>query len=66
MLLTAGPATGINDLAGVIALAEHPQLRSVDIARWFGLWGPAGLPASVAARLRTALADSFAPALSAR
>lgn len=42
------------------ALAEHPALRKVDISSWFGLWGPAGMPAGVVQRLRTALAESLA------
>ena len=41
------------------ALAEHPQLRNVDISSWFGLWGPPGLPPAVVQRLRTALAESL-------
>ena len=41
------------------ALAETPSLRHVDIGTWFGLWGPAGLPAPVAQRLRGALAESL-------
>ncbi len=46
------------------ALAETPSLRTVDIGTWFGLWGPAGLPAPVTQRLRAALADALkAPAL---
>jgi tripartite-type tricarboxylate transporter receptor subunit TctC len=39
------------------ALAEHPALRNVDISSWFGLWGPAKLPAPVLARLQAALAE---------
>lgn len=50
-----------SSIAGDIpALAEHPLLSKVDISSWFGLWGPAGLPAPVAARLRTALAEALA------
>ncbi|MBN9370553.1 tripartite tricarboxylate transporter substrate-binding protein [Hydrogenophaga sp.] len=41
------------------ALAETPSLRHVDIGTWFGLWGPAGLPAPVAQRLRGALTESL-------
>ena len=41
------------------ALSENPAMRKVDITTWFGLWGPAGLPASVLQRLRTALDDSL-------
>ncbi len=42
------------------ALSEHPQLRSVDISSWFGLWGPSGLPPAVAQRLKATLAESLA------
>ena len=41
------------------ALAEHPQLRNVDISSWFGLWGPPGLPQPVVRRLKAALAESL-------
>jgi tripartite-type tricarboxylate transporter receptor subunit TctC len=42
------------------ALSEHPALRDVDIASWFGLWGPAGLPPAVTQRLQAALAEALA------
>jgi tripartite-type tricarboxylate transporter receptor subunit TctC len=45
--------------ADIPALAEHPVLRQVDIASWFGLWAPAGLPPAVSQKLRQALADSL-------
>lgn len=41
------------------ALSEAPTLRNVDIGTWFGLWGPAGLPAAVTQRLQAALAESL-------
>lgn len=41
------------------ALSEAPSLRNVDIGTWFGLWGPAGLPAGVTQRLQAALAESL-------
>ena len=41
------------------ALAEHPALKAVDISSWFGLFGPAGLPAPVVQRLQRALADAL-------
>ena len=41
------------------ALAEHPALKAVDISSWFGLFGPAGLPAPVMQRLQKALADAL-------
>ncbi|MBO9355797.1 tripartite tricarboxylate transporter substrate binding protein [Bordetella petrii] len=41
------------------ALAETPGFEGVDISVWFALYGPAGLPEPVAARLRGALADTL-------
>ncbi|MCY1525611.1 Tripartite tricarboxylate transporter family receptor [compost metagenome] len=41
------------------ALAETPGFESVDISVWFALYGPAGLPEPVAAKLRTALAETL-------
>ena len=43
----------------IAALAEHPSLKAVDISSWFGLFGPAGLPAPVQQRLQKALADAL-------
>ncbi|ARP94402.1 Bug family tripartite tricarboxylate transporter substrate binding protein [Bordetella genomosp. 13] len=39
------------------ALAETPGFENVDINVWFALYGPAGLPQPVAAKLRAAVAD---------
>ncbi len=44
----------------IAPLAEHPALRAVDLSSWFGLWGPAGLPAAVRERLQAALAQTLA------
>lgn len=41
------------------ALAETPGFEDVDINVWFGLYGPAGMPDEVVAKLRTALADAL-------
>jgi len=41
------------------ALAETESLRQVDIGTWFGLWGPAGMPAPVTQRLREALGQAL-------
>src|SRR3546814_4147374 len=41
------------------ALAETPGFEGVDIGVWFALYGPAGLPEPVAARLRGALAETL-------
>ena len=46
----------------VPTLSEHPALKNVDINSWFGLWGPAGLPAAVTQRLQQALTESLASA----
>ncbi len=43
----------------IAPLADHPALKRVDISSWFGLWGPAQLPAPVLTRLRQALADTL-------
>lgn len=42
------------------ALAETPGFEDVDIGVWFGLYGPAGLPAGVSDALRTAVKDVLA------
>jgi tripartite-type tricarboxylate transporter receptor subunit TctC len=42
------------------ALSEHPAMRGIDVGAWFVLTGPAGLPAPVVERLRTALAAALA------
>jgi tripartite-type tricarboxylate transporter receptor subunit TctC len=44
----------------IAPLADHPKLKGVDISSWFGLWGPAKLPAPVLARLQKALAETLA------
>jgi tripartite-type tricarboxylate transporter receptor subunit TctC len=44
------------------ALSEHPALKNVKISSWFGLWGPAGMPAPVTQRLQQALAEVMATA----
>lgn len=43
-------------------LSEHPMLKNVKISSWFGLWGPAGMPAPVAQRLQQALSEVMATA----
>jgi tripartite-type tricarboxylate transporter receptor subunit TctC len=44
----------------IAPLADHPKLKGVDISSWFGLWGPAKLPAPVVVRLQKALAETLA------
>lgn len=43
-------------------LSEHPMLKNVKISSWFGLWGPAGMPAPVTQRLQQALSEVMATA----
>lgn len=42
------------------AFSEHPAFRKVNIGIWFGLFGPAGLPAPVAAKLQQAFQAAMA------
>ncbi len=44
------------------SLSEHALLKSVRISSWFGLWGPANMPASVTQRLQQALTETLATA----
>lgn len=44
------------------SLSEHPVLKNVKMSSWFGLWGPAGMPAPVTQRLQQALAEVMATA----
>jgi tripartite-type tricarboxylate transporter receptor subunit TctC len=41
-------------------LGAHPQLKGLDIASWFGLFGPLNLPAPIAQALQSALRDALA------
>lgn len=41
-------------------LGAHPRLKGLDIASWFGLFGPAQLPAAQVLRLQEALRDTLA------
>lgn len=43
----------------IAPLGEHPQLKGLDIASWFGLWGPAQMPAPLVQRLQAALRDTL-------
>ncbi|MEO8014846.1 MAG: tripartite tricarboxylate transporter substrate binding protein [Polaromonas sp.] len=45
--------------ADIPALAETPRLKGIDINIWFALMGPAGMPAPVVAKLKTALNESL-------
>jgi tripartite-type tricarboxylate transporter receptor subunit TctC len=41
------------------ALAEHPQLKGIDIGTWYVLMGPAQMPAPLVAKIRKALNESL-------
>ena len=43
----------------IAPLAAHPALKDLDIGVWFALMAPAQLPAPIATRLRTALAEAL-------
>lgn len=43
----------------IAPLAAHPALKDLDIGVWFALMAPAQLPATIATRLRTALAEAL-------
>ncbi|OZI23871.1 ABC transporter substrate-binding protein [Bordetella genomosp. 9] len=43
----------------IAPLAATPGFESVDVNVWFGLYGPAGLPQPVVAKLRAALKDTL-------
>lgn len=45
---------------GIRPLGAHPQLKGLDMSSWFGLFGPAQLPASQMQRLQEALRDTLA------
>lgn len=47
--------TRARSLPQVPAMAEHPKLKGYDMNVWFGLFGPAKLPAPIAARLNKEL-----------
>jgi tripartite-type tricarboxylate transporter receptor subunit TctC len=44
----------------IAPLSDHPALKTVDISSWFGLWGPAKMPAPLVERLQKALAETLA------
>ena len=43
----------------IAPLADHAALKNIDIGVWFALMAPPQLPAPIAARLRTALAEAL-------
>ena len=49
--------TRARSLPQVPAMAEHPKLKGYDMNVWFGLFGPARLPAPITARLNKELND---------
>jgi tripartite-type tricarboxylate transporter receptor subunit TctC len=48
-----------NVTPNIPALAEHPQLKDLDISSWFMLLGPKGITASVTAKLQKALQEGL-------
>ncbi len=42
------------------SLSEHAALKKVDIASWFGVWGPAGMSPALTQTLQQALQQSLA------
>lgn len=42
------------------ALSEQPEFKNVDINSWFAMMAPAGLPAPIAAKIKTALDKTMA------
>jgi tripartite-type tricarboxylate transporter receptor subunit TctC len=57
---TAARSTALPDLPTVAEAGAAAGLRGFDISTWFGLFGPAGLPADTTARLNKAFADAMA------
>jgi tripartite-type tricarboxylate transporter receptor subunit TctC len=43
----------------IAPLADHPELKNLDISVWFALMAPPRLPEPIAAKLRAALAESL-------
>ncbi len=64
---TARRSTAMPDVPTVAEAGAAMGLRNFDISTWFGLFGPARLPADTLARLNKAFADALAsPELKAR
>ena len=64
---TASRAQAMPDLPTVAEAGRSLGLGNFDVGTWFGLFGPAGLPADVLARLNKAFVDALAaPEVKAR
>lgn len=64
---TANRAQAMPDLPTVAEAGRSLGLGNFDVGTWFGLFGPAGLPADVLARLNKAFVDALAaPEVKAR
>jgi tripartite-type tricarboxylate transporter receptor subunit TctC len=57
---TASRASAMPDLPTVAEAGRSLGLGNFDVGTWFGLFGPAGLPADVLARLNKAFVDALA------
>lgn len=57
---TASRASAMPDLPTVAEAGRSLGLGQFDVGTWFGLFGPAGLPADVLARLHKAFSDALA------
>jgi tripartite-type tricarboxylate transporter receptor subunit TctC len=64
---TSTRASAMPELPTIAESGGAPGLRQFDINTWFGLFGPAGLPADVTRQLNTAFVDALnSPELKAR
>ncbi|CAD5373764.1 ABC transporter substrate-binding protein [Rubrivivax sp. A210] len=59
---TSTRASALPDLPTVAEAGARLGLASFDISTWFGLYGPAGLPAETTARLHRGFAEALASA----
>jgi tripartite-type tricarboxylate transporter receptor subunit TctC len=57
---TASRSSAMPDLPTVAEAGRSLGLGNFDVGTWFGLFGPAGLPADVLARLNKAFVDALA------
>jgi tripartite-type tricarboxylate transporter receptor subunit TctC len=43
----------------IAPLSAHPNLKGLDIASWFGVWGPAQMPAALVQKVQSALRETL-------
>jgi tripartite-type tricarboxylate transporter receptor subunit TctC len=43
----------------IAPLSTHPNLKGLDIASWFGVWGPAQMPAALVQKVQSALRETL-------